>query len=100
MRPVYAGEIQRHVRLTILRVLIDSNDWRANESILATMVDEIGLSVDREQVVAEIRWLADTKLVEVTEIADLLIAQLTEEGMQVGRGRKTHPGVRKPAKQS
>jgi Fe2+ or Zn2+ uptake regulation protein len=100
VRQIYAEEVTKHVRLTILRVLVDSHDWRANESILATMVDEMGISVDRPKVVEEIRWLETAGLVEVTDISGFLIAQCTEEGMQVARGRKTYEGVRRPHKKS
>jgi hypothetical protein len=100
MRPEIAEELTRHVRLTILRALLDCKDWRANESFLSTMVDEIGLSAEREEVVMQCYWLEGEGLVENKVVADLVIAQLTEEGMQVARGRKTHMGVRRPSKKS
>lgn len=100
MRPVVAIELVRHVRLTILRALVDCKDWRSNESFLTTMVDEIGLAAERDEIVAELKWLAREGLVETTKVAGLIIAQLTDKGMLVARGRKTHEGVRRPSKKS
>lgn len=98
MRPVVAVEVKRHIRLTILRALLESQDSRANANILATMVDEMGLGASEEDVEREIAWLADRDLVETVKVSGIVIAQLTDKGMLVARGRKVVEGVRRPSK--
>jgi hypothetical protein len=98
MRHEVSEGLRRHQRIAILRALFDCKDWRANDSFLTTMLDDLALSAEREEVVQELGWLKRQGMIETSQVADLIVAQLTEKGMQVAIGQKTHAGILKPRK--
>ena len=93
------AEIQsQHIRLTVLRLLAKGGgDYSANDSIIADALPHLGFTVGRERVRAEIEWLRDSALVKVENVESLLIATLTQRGLDVAEGRTTATGVKRPS---
>lgn len=85
-------------RLVILRVLDEAPGYSANESVLQTMLERFGHCVSREQVKADMRWLTEAFMTELQVVGEkLLIATATQTGVDVARGRASHPGVKRPS---
>ncbi|WP_066667369.1 MULTISPECIES: VpaChn25_0724 family phage protein [unclassified Sphingomonas] len=86
-----------HLRLTLLRVLEKAPGYCANSSILTQAVREMGLAATRDQVRAELAWLADQRLVSTLEPSGgLVVATITERGFDVAGGVAVVPGVQRP----
>ncbi|TAD86529.1 MAG: ArsR family transcriptional regulator [Alphaproteobacteria bacterium] len=87
-----------HRRLSILQALEGSTGYECNDSLLSTVLHQLGLQCTRDQVRAELAWLAEVQLVTVREIGgSLMIATATERGLDVAAGRARAPGVAVPA---
>jgi Fe2+ or Zn2+ uptake regulation protein len=93
----YQQHFARHLRLAVLRLLAEAPDYHLNHSILTDAVSSFGLSATRDQVRTELAWLAEQGLVTNEDLRGMLIvATLTERGLDVASGRATVPGVQRP----
>jgi hypothetical protein len=87
-----------HLRLTMLRVMASAPGYSANSSILHQAVCAMGLNATRDQVRGEIGWLAEMRLVKATEPSpSLMVATITERGMDVQAGAAIVAGVQRPS---
>jgi len=59
MSEAYDHHNRRHRRLSILRVLASSAEYRSNDSLLATVVNEFGIVSTRDQVRSDLTWLRE-----------------------------------------
>ena len=84
------------VRLVVLRLLADMPAYRANSSVLTMALDRFGHAASRDQIKTEIHWLAEQGLLTVEDIGAVLVATITERGVDVARGRAQVPGVARP----
>lgn len=92
----YAKLLEEDRRLSILRLLAESNEYKANEYLLQTALDGVGHAVSGDRVRADLAWLAEAGLVELAVVAEVQVPQLTTRGLDVAQGRATHPGVKRP----
>jgi len=86
-----------HLRLSILRVLDSAPARRANSSVIASVTHEFGISASRDQIRTELAWLAEQGLVTVEELGAVVVATLTDRGLDVAEGRAVAPGVQRPS---
>lgn len=93
----YAVHYAEHLRLALLRALLDCPQYQANSSILTDLVAAVGLSATRDQVRVAVAWLTEQGLTRHDDLGGLYVVWLTERGEDVARGRATTPGVRKPS---
>lgn len=93
----YAEYFQRHLRLMLLRYLNESPQYAANSSLLHALAAQFGLPATRDQVKTELAWLAEQRLVRTEEMTGMVVATLTERGVDVAEGRTVVPGVQKPS---
>lgn len=94
----YGDHFAAHLRLTILRVLTEAPAYRANDSLLTSACDHVGVPATRDQVRIQLAWLKEAGLVALEEpVAKLTIATATERGLDVAAGRATAPGVQRPS---
>lgn len=93
----YAEHLSKHVRIALLRVLKEAPAYRANDSILHSATDTLGLSISRDQVKTELTWLADQGLVTLQDLSSVLVATATGRGVDVAEGRTSVPGVQRPS---
>lgn len=93
----YSEHFAKHVRLVILRLLAEATEYRLNASIIGDMVNAHGLAATRAQIRTEIGWLAEQGLLNGAELSSgLVVATLTERGLDVAAGRATVSGVQRP----
>lgn len=92
----YGEHFSSHLRLAILRQLSEVQGYRANCSILHSIMPKLGLAATRDQIRTELSWLAEQRLVSVEDLVGLLVATITERGIDVAEGRAVVPGIQRP----
>lgn len=92
----FAEFLRRDIRLVILRLLAEMPAYRANSSVLTMALERFGHSVSRDQVRTELAWLQEQGLVQCEEADVVVVATITERGVDVSRARVTVPGVARP----
>lgn len=94
----YADFLSADRRLVILRILHEMPTYRANSSVLHSVLDQWGHEPSRDQVKGELRWLQEQGLVTIEDVAGgaVLLARLTERGVDVQAGRARVDGVKRP----
>lgn len=97
MSASYGQHFMTHLRLTILRCLTDAPGCSANASILKSVAEECGLPATRDQVHTAIGWLDEQGLVRRSMVGALVLARLTDRGLDVAEGRARVDGVARPS---
>lgn len=92
--------LSEHRRIIILRLLNQAPACTANCGVLKDLVNAFGVTSTRDQIRNELRWLNEQQLATVTVVGDMLIATITEDGVDVARGVITRTGVRRPSPDS
>ncbi len=93
----YLDLVIQEARLILLRLLLESGGYTSNSSILDMALDAYGVSLSRDQVDAQLAWLAEQQLVTVERVATITRATLTLRGQDVANGDATVPGVKRPS---
>lgn len=96
MSNTYSAHVTEDRRLVILRLLLDSAAYTANEYILQTMTERLGHVVSADLVRTDLAWLQEQGLIKIDQVADVQIAHLLVRGEDVARGRIEVPGVKRP----
>lgn len=85
-------------RLVLLRSLAEDPDYRLNESLLQTILDQFGHAMSRDRIRTELRWLEEQGLISVELVAGVtMVATLTTRGADVASGRARVDGVKRPS---
>lgn len=92
----FATLLEQDRRLTILLMLVESPDYKANHFLIQAALDGFGHTVSMDRVKADLAWLAEQGLVTIQETAAVQVPQLTDRGLDVAQGRVQHPGVKRP----
>jgi Fe2+ or Zn2+ uptake regulation protein len=92
----FAQRMTENRRTCILKTLESAPGYKSNESLLHMMVNDFGLTSSRDQVRAELAWLAEQGLLDLEEIAGIYVVQITLRGVDVARGHAVVPGVKRP----
>lgn len=92
----YRTFVQQDVRLIILNELSRQPGYRLNDGLLLRVLETFGHMKPRDYVRAELDWLADAGAVTIAEIGGVVIAELTERGLEHVERRKLIPGVARP----
>ena len=92
----FGAHLAEDRRLVILRVLLESAAFTANEYILQRMLESFGHVVSQDRLRTELAWLREQDLVTVDVAGGVHIAKLTSRGDDVAHGRTTQPGVKRP----
>jgi hypothetical protein len=94
----YAEHFTSHIRLTILLILTEAPSYSANDSVLDTAVNGLGLSTTRDRIRTELAWLEEQGLLSRTEpMQGVIVATISPRGKDVAEGRAQCPGVQRPA---
>lgn len=93
----YAETLSKHRRLAILRHLAESSDYTSNVSILSKVLQGVGVSSTRDQVITEIGWLVEQGFATQAEENGLIVATVTVRGVEIASGTANHPGVQRPS---
>ena len=99
MSDAYIKLVAEHRRLAILRALASPDSCgRINDSILHSIVVEVGIGSSRDQIQGALSWLKDQGLVTLSELGSgTSVAAITQSGLDVAAGYATVPGVQRPA---
>ena len=92
----YNKIIQADRRLNVLEVLHQDADYSHNEHILKSVLESLGHGISTDLVRTELRWLEEQGLVSVEDIGSVLVARLTERGVDVALGRSRVDGIARP----
>lgn len=93
----FAEFMREERRLVILRILADMPQYRTNSSVLAGMLEHLGVPSTRDQVNTDLDWLKEQGLVEVEDLDFIRVARLTGRGGDVAAGKATVSGVKRPS---
>lgn len=92
----FSTHLNEDRRAVILRVLLESAGYTANEHSLHSMVERLGHMVSSDRIRTDLAWLQDQGLLKVEEVATVQIATLLAQGEDAARGRMAVPGVKRP----
>lgn len=85
-------------RLCILKALAGETNYRLNDSLLTAMLTEFAIDKGRPYVRNQLRWLEETAdAVRTVERGSVLIAELTQSGLDHVERRTVLDGVKRPA---
>lgn len=93
----YNAMLRRHRRLAILRHLEACSDYTSNASILTDVLDGVGVTSSRDQVVTELAWLRENDFVTYEDRTDFIVVEATGRGIEIARGRAVHPEIQRPS---
>ncbi|VFR54499.1 hypothetical protein BRI6_1080 [plant metagenome] len=96
MKPDFAAHMAEDRRLVVLRVLLESAAYTANEFILLEMVGRFGHVVSNDRLQADLDWLQEQGLLTSEHVAAVRIVKLTARGADVAQGRAIVTGVKRP----
>jgi len=92
----YQQIVTEHLRITILRLLLEQPDYALNESVLLDAVTDFGFAPSRDKLRAELAWLQEQGLISLSGVSHCQVATLTQRGEDVAACRTTVPGVKRP----
>ena len=91
------AEYQKQDRLLcILMALESAVGYSAPHPLLQSFLEQVGHRVSQADLLADIDWLAHQKLLTKSDQALLVIATLTQHGIDVALGRAVVVGVKRP----
>jgi hypothetical protein len=94
----YAEHFTRHLRLTILLILTEAPGYAANDSVIATSAQGMGLAASRDRVRTELVWLEEQGLLAIAEPSPgVRVATINQRGHDVAGGLASCPGVQRPS---
>lgn len=88
---------RENARLAILRSLAEQTDYRLSDSMLCTVLQTYAINRGRDFVRAELSWLeSEAGAVKLLGISEIVIAELTEAGLDHVQRRRVLPGIKRP----
>lgn len=92
----YAEFAARHLRLSLLRLLLEDADYAHNELVLSLALAQLGHGVSQDRLRTELEWLAEQGLIALEDVSGLRVARLSGRGADAARGLARVPGVARP----
>jgi hypothetical protein len=92
-----ADGIAADARLMILRELAQQTGGRANDLVLARVLDTYGVNRSRDWLRTQLRALAELEAVALSDAGELMIAELRRAGRDHVERRGLIEGVARPA---
>lgn len=89
--------IREEARLILLKQLAMEVGNRLNSELMRLSLETFGIARTRDWVHAELRWLEDVGAVTITEAGSVLIAGLTQRGLDHVERRARIDGVKRPS---
>jgi len=93
----YGIVVTEHLRITILRLLVERSDYTLNDSLLRDLVPQYGFRPSRDVLRTQLAWLEEQGLVSLECNNGCHVAQLSDRGEEVAKGYATCPGVKRPS---
>ena len=92
----FAERLREARRLALLQLLDATGATGASAQLLYDALPAEGLASSRDQVHADLAWLADMGLADFERDAGPHVARITARGIDVARDRAQVPGVARP----
>lgn len=92
----FSDIVAEDLRLAVLRLLDEAEGYDLNTDILREALARLGHRQSADKLRSEIAWLEEQGLVRTRHVGRVLVATVTERGLDAARGRATVPGVRRP----
>jgi Fe2+ or Zn2+ uptake regulation protein len=86
-----------YVRLLILQALEADRGYSQNESIIHSVLAELGQKCSHDVVRAQLCWLQEQGLVTIKDVSGIYVATITQRGADTAAGDSDVPGVKRPA---
>ena len=83
-------------RLVLLRALEAADGYQANNILLQRYMTAVGHRVSADRLAGDLAWLTEMQLVKTAEGEGIIVATLTERGLDVAVGNTRVPGVARP----
>ncbi len=92
----YSEHYDATARLTILRALANETDYRLNDTLLMRTLEAFAIKRGRGYLRNQLRWLEqEASAVKLHEVGTVMIAELTETGLDHVERRVVLDGVLK-----
>lgn len=83
-------------RLAILQLLAEAG-YEVNDQVLAAALEEYGYRTTRDELLGDLAWLAEQQLIADRDLSGVVVvARLTQRGLDVAEGKARAPGVKRP----
>lgn len=92
----FGAAMQAAMRLKMLQMLAQANGYSMNHELLQNALGAVGIRATGDQVRAELSWLEQVTTVKLMDVGTLVVAELTERGLDVARGLSVLRGVDRP----
>lgn len=92
----YRADREQHFRLIVLKALAEQNDYQSNDAVLQGIAATFGISETRDFTKAQLRFLEDAGAATISEHGTVLIARVTDRGLDHVQGRTVIDGVKRP----
>ncbi len=90
--------MEREARLVVLRMLAEQNDRRLNSSLLRDeLAERWAINRTRDWLHVQLRFLADVGAAHLTEAGSVMIAEITQRGLDHVERRIVLDGVKRPS---
>lgn len=96
MTQSYSNHLSKLRRLEVLRVLANSPGYSANEYTIEAVLDDLGHFISNDLLRGELAWLLEQQLISTSQVGGVTIAKITQRGLDIARGKATHPDVQRP----
>lgn len=92
----FADGMASAARLKMLQLLEKAAGYSLNNNILHTALASMGIRLSSAAVRAELSFLEECGTVKLMDVGTMVVAELTERGLDVARGNSTMRGIDRP----
>ena len=92
----FGAAMQTAMRRKMLQLLAQANGYSMNHELMQNALGAVGIRATGDQVRAELGWLEQVTTVKLMDVGTLVVAELTERGLDVARGLSIVRGIDRP----
>ncbi len=87
---------QEDRRLLVLKALASESDYAISDTVLRSLLREYGHAESADTIRTDIAWLEEQALLTTEKVSVMIVATITERGIDVANGHASTPGIRRP----
>lgn len=84
------------IRRVVLDTLKQDPAYTVNEAILRAILKDFGFAVAQDLLRTELAWLAEQGLITTSDQGGIVVAKITNRGLDLANGCTVNPGVARP----
>ena len=92
----FVAVVDADLRRAVLDLLMQTDGYDLNENILRSALSEFGHRPSRDKLRTQLDWLVEQNLLTTRTVGGIIIARLTDRGLDVAENRVSVPGVKRP----